>query len=85
LAVAYLMQVHASPDSKPKRGFRVSDTELKPVSYTGAGAALPFPPPGLALLCPKADRRRGTIIIVRGWPRAVTIHPARPLVLQCYR
>lgn len=82
LAIAYLMQVHAPPDSKPKRGFRVSDPELKPVSYTGAGAALPFPPPGLSLLCPKADRRRGTIITLRGWPRAVTLHPARPL-LRC--
>jgi transposase len=54
LAVAFLRQVHPSPDSKPKRGFRVSDTELKPVSYIGAGAALPFPSPGLSLICPKA-------------------------------
>jgi putative transposase len=85
LAVAYVMQVHTSPEQKPKRGFRISDAsrELKPVSYTGAGAALPFPPPGLSLICPKADPLRGTIFSIRGWPDAVTIHPARPLVLQC--
>jgi putative transposase len=87
LAVAYLAQAHAAPSKKSKRGFRVSDAELKPVSYSGAGAALPFPPPNVTLICPRVNRParspKGTIFSVRGWPDAVMIHPLRSLGLRC--
>ena len=56
LTLAYLSQVHDSPERKPKRGFRMTEAELKPVSYSGAGAALPFPPPSRNLLCPVSGR-----------------------------
>jgi putative transposase len=54
-----------------KRTFRISDPTLNPVSYSGAGAALPFPPPGV----------RAKVLIshttssIRGWPRTVALKP----------
>jgi hypothetical protein len=86
-AVAYLTQAYSSSPKKNKCGFRMSDPELKPVSYSGSGAAQPFPPPNRTLICPQADRRthspKGTTFSVLGWPDLVKIHPLRPLGLRC--
>ena len=65
LGIAYLV-------SRVRRAFRMSDSELKPVSYSGAGAALPFPPPDMQfsrLLFPN------TRAAIRGWLGAVWLSP----------
>ena len=87
LVQADLAQAHRIFSTKMKRGFRVTDVELKPVSYSGMGAVLPFPPPNSRLICPQANSEKrspqGTTASVRGWPEVVKIHPLRALVLQC--
>jgi len=74
LVVAFLNQDHSS---NSKRGFRVADDELKPVSYIGKGAALPFSPPSSVQdACPF---QRGTTELV-GWPLAASVHPCHAWV-----
>ena len=68
LTIAYLVQAHPS---KTQRGFRVFDSQLKPVSYIGSGAALPFPPPG-SLFC---SCNPGTTSNIRGWAKACRLIP----------
>jgi putative transposase len=70
LAVAFLVQTH---DSKSKRGFRVCDAHLKPVSYTGAGTALPFPPSGSTSTRPRLLGTTATQLC--GWPKAIRFTP----------
>ncbi len=67
LVVAFLRTTDDGRRSISKGGFRVVDDEVKPVSYIGKGAALPFSPPSKT-----QDARpfqRGTTELV-GWPLA---------------
>ena len=85
--MAYLTKANGSAPKKSKRSFRMSNSEFKPVSFSGAGAALPFPPPDMQLICPQANGSahspRGTIFSVAGWAKVVKIHPIQLLVLRC--
>ena len=72
LTSAYLVQDHSA---KTLRGFRVFDSQLKPLSYSGSGAALPFPPPG-SLFC---SCNPGTTSNIRGWAKACRLIP-----LSCF-
>jgi predicted RNA-binding Zn-ribbon protein involved in translation (DUF1610 family) len=69
LAIAFLAQVHLS---KSKRGFRVFDSQLKPVSYSGTGTTLPFPSSGSLFNSPCSS---GTTTNIRGWPKACRLIP----------
>ena len=63
LGIAYLAH---------QRAFHIADPILNPVSYSGAGAALPFPPPGVR---PKVLIDSSTTGAVRGWLGSVALKP----------
>jgi len=75
--VAVLHPPKDQPDFQ--HGSRVSDDTLKPVSYIGAGAALPFSPPSQV----DDDRpfQLGTTVLA-GWPFAARVHPCHAWVAR---
>lgn len=80
LGVAYVLQRRLGQT----RLFRMTSDRMaiQPVSYTGTGAALPFPPQRLHVAAPAARTR----MTVAGWPQAVWLRPwpfLRPGTGQC--
>lgn len=55
-----------------QRAFRLPDNTLNPVSYSGAGAAIPFPPPNDRV---NTSMVSNTTASIRGWPGTVALKP----------
>lgn len=71
LGVAYLLQMKHTGKA---RACSMTDPQVKPVSYTGAGSALLLPPTGIN----PARHVRGKICYYPGWPGSAFLQSSQP-------